>query len=129
MTWQAMVPMLNVPDVERTIEWYDRLGFKVAKATRGAGLERRANWAWLTRGDVHLMVNAGDTTAAGQRQEVQLYILTEDVDAEYEQLKDKVTILANLAETFYGMKEFIVEDINGFSICFGQRLHAESRAA
>jgi uncharacterized glyoxalase superfamily protein PhnB len=124
-----MVPMLNVPDVERTIEWYARLGFRVARATRGAGLDRKPNWAWLSRGEVHLMVNAGDTTAAGPRQEVQLYILTDDVDAEYEALKDQVTVLAKLAETFYGMKEFIVEDVNGFSICFGQRLRADARAA
>jgi catechol 2,3-dioxygenase-like lactoylglutathione lyase family enzyme len=129
MGWQSMVPMLNVPDVQRTIEWYAELGFRVVKATRGAGADRRPNWAWLSRGEIHLMINAGDTTTAGQRHEVQLYILTEDVDAEYELLKDRVPVQAKLSETFYGMKEFLIEDINGFSICFGQRVKQETNAA
>jgi catechol 2,3-dioxygenase-like lactoylglutathione lyase family enzyme len=128
MTWQTLIPMLNVPDVKRTIDWYAQLGFRVVKATDGAGPDSKPNWAWLGRGDVNLMINAGDTTTAGQRQEVQLYILTDDVDAEYELLKDKVTVHAKLAETFYGMKEFLIEDINGFSICFGQRVNTAQAA-
>jgi len=35
-------------------------------------------------------------------------------------LKDRVLVVEGLYDAFYGMREFIIRDINGFWITFGQ---------
>ena len=52
--------------------------------------------------------------------EVDLYIYTDDVDGLYVRLKDRVDVVEALHDTFYGMREFIIRDINRFWITFGQ---------
>jgi uncharacterized glyoxalase superfamily protein PhnB len=54
--------------------------------------------------------------------EVDLYILTDNADDLFRRLKDRVQIVEELHDTFYGMREFIVRDKNGFWITFGQPL-------
>ncbi len=55
-----------------------------------------------------------------QRSEADLYILTDNVDDLYRRLKDRVQVVVELYDAFYGMREFIIRDFNGFWITFGQ---------
>ena len=49
-----------------------------------------------------------------------LYVETEGVDGLYERLKDRVEVREGVHDTFYGMREFIIRDLNGFWITFGE---------
>jgi uncharacterized glyoxalase superfamily protein PhnB len=54
------------------------------------------------------------------RREVDLYVHTDNVDHLYQRLKDRVRVVEDPHDTFYGMREFIIRDINGFWVTFGQ---------
>jgi Glyoxalase/Bleomycin resistance protein/Dioxygenase superfamily len=55
-----------------------------------------------------------------------LYVYTEDVDNLYDQIKERVEIVESPHNMFYGMREIIVRDLNGFWITFGQQIPTEA---
>jgi len=114
-----VTPMIHVPDVRATIEWYTRLGFKVESTNEHDGV---IDWALLSFGQGRVMFNAGVKLTSDARREVDLYVNTENVGELYERLKDLVTVQKGVHETFYGMREFIIRDINGFWVTFGESI-------
>jgi len=115
---QRVTPMIHVPDVAATVEFYRDIGFTV-DATYGRDGEGYS-FAILSFGSTQVMFNQGGRPSNGKRREVDLYTYTEDVDALHERLKDKVQIVEGPHETFYGMREVIIRDLNGFWITFGE---------
>ena len=51
-----------------------------------------------------------------------LYVETDRVEALYDALKDRVEVVEPVHDTFYGMREFIIRDVNRFWITFGRVL-------
>ena len=50
------------------------------------------------------------------------YISLADVDAFYQEVKDRgANTLSEPQDTDYGMREFVVQDPDGWSVSFGQR--------
>jgi len=117
-----VVPMIHVPDVRATVEWYQRLGFVVQSTNECEGL---MDWASLTYGDSEVMFNAGGQSSTATRRELDLYTRVPDVAAVYERLRGTVELVEDLHDTFYGSREFIVRDLNGFWIVFGQAREAQ----
>jgi len=76
----------------------------------------------MAYGNSQIMLNAGGRFSDEDRREVDLYVRTDEVDRLYERLKDRVQVRMDLNETFYGTREFIVRDLNGFWLTFGQDL-------
>lgn len=109
--------MIHVPDVRATIDWYTSIGFELIGQNDEDG---EPNWASLSYSGSEVMLNAGGKASADHRRDVDLYIRTENVDEVYRGLKGRVQLVEDLHETFYGMREFIIRDINGFWITFGQ---------
>jgi uncharacterized glyoxalase superfamily protein PhnB len=114
---QTIVPMIHVPDVRATSDWYVSIGFKVRANNEESG---EINWAALSYGNCEIMLNIGGRPSAAQRREFDLYIHTDNVDQLYQRLKDQVEVVEAPHDTFYGMREFIIRDINRFWITFGQ---------
>src|SRR5258707_14418810 len=114
---QSVVTMIHVPAVSATVDWYTSMGFKVIRQNEGDG---EINWAKLSFGNSELMLNAAGKPLADHRREVDLYITTDNVDDLYRRLKDRVQIVEDLYDAFYGMREFVIRDINGFWVTFGQ---------
>lgn len=141
-------PFLNaattflVTDVERTIEWYERvLGFEVATSMRGHGPGQDDDvddehehtgpvvFAIIQRGDVAVMLAA--TTEAvrpnrdfpGASEAIDLYVwMAEPQDvADLHDLCEQrgVPAVRPLGETFYDMVEFAIADCDGRIIVFG----------
>jgi len=54
--------------------------------------------------------------------QLDLYVEAENVDDLYQRFKDRVEVVEGLHDTFYGMREFIIRDLNRFWITFGQAL-------
>jgi hypothetical protein len=114
---QTIVPMIHVPDVRTTAEWYTSIAFKVRATNEEDG---EMNWAAITYGDSEFMLNIGGKPSTAHRREVDLYVREPNVDQLYGQLKDRVHVVEGPHDTFYGMREFIIRDCNGFWITFGQ---------
>lgn len=114
---ERVVPMIHVPEVRATAEWYRTLGFTVDRTNEVDG---EMDWATLSFGSTEIMVNAGGQPSSNHRREVDLYVHTDGVDALYERLKDRVDVVEGLHDTFYGMREFTIRDLNRFWITFGQ---------
>jgi uncharacterized glyoxalase superfamily protein PhnB len=112
------VPMIHVPDVRATVDWYQKIGFTVndTYGNDGDGL----SFAVLSFGVSQVMFNQGGGQSSSKRREVDLYLYTDDVDDIYERLKDRVDVVEKPHDTFYGMREFILRDLNRFWITFGQ---------
>ncbi len=113
--------MIHVPDVRATADWYISIGFKVMRYNEKDG---EMDWAKLSFGNSEVMLNIGGKPGAEHRREVDLYITTDNVDDLYRRLKDRVQVVQDLYDAFYGMREFTIRDCNGFWITFGQSLQA-----
>ncbi len=120
MADQQVVPMIHVPDVRAAVGWYESIGFSVLNTFEDEvdGM----TFAVLSYGASQIFLNAGGRSSTEDRREIDLYVRTEDVDGLYDQLKGKVEIRQGLENTFYGAREFIVRDLNGFWVTFGQDL-------
>ena len=115
----TVTPMIHVPDVEATAAWYARLGFTV-EGTASDGLE--TTWARLVLGDNAVMLNRGGRPAEHERRDVDLYVVVDEVADWRARLPEGVELVTDLYDAFHGMREFIVRDLNGFWITFGQPL-------
>lgn len=115
---EKVVPMIHVPDVRATVAWYQDIGFTVTE-TYGNDSDG-LSFAILSFGNSQVMFNQGGQPSTRHRREVDLYVYVDDVDDLYWRLKDRVDVEADLHDTFYGMREFTIRDLNGFWITFGQ---------
>jgi uncharacterized glyoxalase superfamily protein PhnB len=112
-----VTPMIHVADVRATARWYESIGFTLSGANEVDG---GMDWAVLTFGDGRVMFSEGGGASAADRREVDLYVETEGVDDLFADLKDRVRVREEPHDTFYGMREFIIRDPNGFWITFGE---------
>jgi uncharacterized glyoxalase superfamily protein PhnB len=120
MAEQSVVPMIHVPDVRAAVAWYESIGFSVLDTFEDEidGL----TFAILAYGNSQVFLNAGGRSSNEDRREVDLYVRTDAVDQLYESLKGRVDLRVGLQNTFYGTREFVVRDLNGFWVTFGQAL-------
>ncbi len=118
---------LMVEDVNTTIEFYKNvLDFDVVMTVPEQG---QFDFAILQSGNVEIMLQSSKSltndipalkgkTIGGT---FTLYIEVEGVTELYERIKGKATIAQDMHNTFYGTKEFAVEDINGYILAFAER--------
>jgi uncharacterized glyoxalase superfamily protein PhnB len=112
-----VTPMIHVPDVQATIDWYQRVGFTVNQTyDDGEGL----SFAIVSYGATQVMFNEGGKPSTENRREVDLYVHATGVDDLFARLKDQVEIIEEPHNTFYGMHEVILRDLNGFWLTFGE---------
>ena len=111
-----VTPLIHVPDVAATVAWYQTLGFRLVRSNEDDGI---MNWAMLGLGDDVIMFDCAGTSSLAHRRELDLYIEIEGVDALFETLKDRVDVFEPPHDTEYGMREFIIRDLNRFWVTFG----------
>ena len=116
---KKVVPMIHVPDVRATVDWYESIGFNVV-AKYGNETADGLSFAIVSFGDREVMFNQDGETSDKHRREVDLYVYADDVDEIYSRLKDRVDVVEGPHDTFYGMREVIIRDLNRFWITFGQ---------
>jgi uncharacterized glyoxalase superfamily protein PhnB len=113
-----IVPMLHVPDVKAAVAWYQTLGFVLRSTHEAPGCPM--DWASLIYGTSEVMLSAGGKAAPVPRRDVDLYVHTDDLDECFQSIAPKAEIVEGLHQTEYGMREFIIKDLNGFWLTFGQ---------
>jgi len=114
---RSVRPMIHVPDVRAAVAWYQSIGFTETGTHEEDGV---MSWAALAFGSTEIMLNAGGSPSERDRREVDLYVNTDAVDELHRLLKDKVEVVEEPHDTFYGMREFIIRDLNRFWITFGR---------
>jgi uncharacterized glyoxalase superfamily protein PhnB len=111
---RSLCPMLQSSDLQRTIDWYGSiLGFKC--------IGREEGWCRLERDGVWLMFMRNAHLGAPHATATQ-YIYVDDLDALWEQIKDRVQAEWGPEDMPYGMKEFAIKDPDGYLLSFGEEL-------
>jgi len=114
-----------VGNIEPTMEWYKRLGFKSEYYPPG--------FAILSRDEIQIFLqqhpgyNAPDDSGRRERHAWNVYIITDDVNALYEEYSalPGIKISRHLCRQDYGMIEFDVMDLNGHRLVFAQPIPAQ----
>ena len=117
-------PTLAVRNMKLTIEFYEKhLGFKMGMTFPNAD---NPEYADLSKGSVVLMFIPAENIGISNEERmgigVNLYIQIDgDIDEYYNELKNKgVNIIVDIKDEPYGIRDFTVEDINGYKLTFNQ---------
>lgn len=124
--FEQLSPNLIVDDVNKAVEYYIRnLGFTMVVSVPESG---KFNFAIVNRDGINIMFQTlpsiqEDMPALKVVSKGSLgtfYINIRGVDAFYKELKGKVDIVVDMRSTFYGAKEFVVKDLNGYFLAFAE---------
>lgn len=113
VTCDALYPTLRVPDVDAAANFYrDKLGFDVSFRWGDPVIH-----AGVQLGTVGIHLNQGDPNPDG----TWTYLVVDDLDGLFHWYqRNGVTVLDEPTDRPWGMREFNVEDINGYRLRFGQ---------
>ncbi len=117
-----------MPDVEASVRFYtDKLGFELVRLEREtiSGRER-ATFAIVGVGNAVMMlaheslyVRGGEGLATPRGVGIDTRIVVDDVDAMYRRATDNdVTIVHDIGDRPYGLRDFIIRDPDGFRLRF-----------
>lgn len=118
--------MLEVHDSVETIAFYETLGFV---CTDKVGPAAKPTWFQVVRDDVALMFSwsephdheEGDDHVHGPGMNGAIYINVDDVDGLFAEVGPRLQSVVYEPKNFeHGMREFAVNDCNGYLIVFGQ---------
>jgi uncharacterized glyoxalase superfamily protein PhnB len=133
MQLSDVTPNLIVSDIDRSTTFYrDTLGFAVVTTVPE---QPPFAFVWLQRDTVHVFLNSRESAnhelpAWGGRPiggTNSLYILIQSettdagVDALFNSIVGKARVVMELKDQFYGIREFGIEDPDGYVIFFAQR--------
>ena len=126
--YTKLTPNLVVANVERSLAFYvDTLGF-----TRGLTVPDSPPFVFasVTSGTVEIFFN--DAAAATKEYPAfanrpigatgTMFIEMHGVNALHDQLKASVKVVMPLVTQFYGLREFAIEDPDGYIITFAERV-------
>ena len=118
MSFARLAPMLQVVDVPESIDFYTRvLGFRVVDSFPA----ERPTWAMLERGAVELIFTSdGKKKRSMLRLTGVLHIRMLGVLALHAEIAGRAKVLWGPGVYSYGMREFAIEDVNGYTLSFGE---------
>jgi len=110
---RSLVPFAFVRDVPTSIEFYERLGFRVGNTFVPDG-ETQPSWVWLESGaGAHLMLARATEPVIASQQAVFFYLYVDDVAAKHAELK----ATGMITYPFYAPRgEFRIEDPDGYAL-------------
>lgn len=133
MKFADVNPNLVVADVERSVAFYrDVLGFSVFATVPESG---PLAFAWMQRDNVNVFLNSAESVkehatiasrAIGGTNTLFIVLeagtVAEGVDAMLASIGGRAKVFMPLKDQFYGMREFGIEDPDGYAIFFAQEL-------
>lgn len=120
MAFNALVPTLEVENMDETIQFYESLlDFKCIDREEDA-------WAFIQKDDISIMLSSRFNLDKHPKPVFTggLYIYVDDIDVIWQILKNQVVINYPIENFDYGMREFAIYDNNGYRIQFGQELES-----
>jgi uncharacterized glyoxalase superfamily protein PhnB len=120
----SVSPNIFVNDINKTIDFYEDLGFSVVTTVPEQG---DLVFALMTCDKVTFMFQTfeslGDELPEIKRQDggsLLLYIKINRIRDLHNKIEGKVKIIKGLEKTFYGATEFSIQDINGYILTFAE---------
>jgi len=117
-------PTLAARNMKQTIQFYrDSLGFKMGMAFPDAG---NPEYADLSKDGMVIMLIPATNIGIGAKEKlgigVNLYLQIDgDIDEYYSELRNKgVKIVVDIKDEPFGIRDFTVEDIDGYKLTFNQ---------
>lgn len=121
---ESVSPNIFVKDIQKTIEFYEVLGFEVNAVVPD---KDNPDFVLMTCGQTTFMFQTFSSIDNDlpnvSRQDggsLLLYIQMTGIRAFYERIKEKVTIFKGLEKTFYGTTEFSIIDNNNYLLTFAE---------
>ncbi|MBV9759311.1 MAG: VOC family protein [Acidobacteriaceae bacterium] len=127
---RGLAPLVEVYDMPTSVRFYrDVLGFEIVNTSPNLGGEDRFHWAWLRLGDADLMLNSAyefeeerpaepDRARFAAHKDICFFFSCPQVDAAYEELRNKGVQVSKPSVAPYGMKQLSLSDPDGYGLCF-----------
>ncbi len=133
---KKLSPMLGVPDLEATVEWYRSIGFTLSGSHAEDG--GKMDWAEVIFGQAAIMFVPSTEAWRKETSALSLWIHTDRIDDLYALLKSRqlqqsqaalsgqaaaqpeIRFTGDLYTAFYGQREFGLRDPNGIELMFFQ---------
>jgi uncharacterized glyoxalase superfamily protein PhnB len=143
MKFSDVTPNLVVTNVERSLAFYrDVLGFAVTATVPEPGAAKPQGgeggplaFAWMQRDGVSVFLNSVESVqenatiasrTIGGTATLFIVIEAEDIaggiDALFASISPRARVVMGLKDQFYGMREFGIEDPDGYVIIFAQEM-------
>ena len=114
MKMNRLIPMLPVKNMLASIEFYEKLGFRIERKSEDWG------WAMLLFDECRLMVDQSINVDPGAPRQSVVYLYPENIVEYHDQARNNGLDVPELDVTFYGMKEFRIDDPDGNRLWIGQ---------
>jgi predicted enzyme related to lactoylglutathione lyase len=119
-TTTALVPMVHVADVDRSIAFYGKLGFAVKNTFVPEGSSAPA-WAWLESAGASLMVTRASEPVDDSKQGVLFYAYCADARSMHAALESAGIAVGPIRTEFYAPNgEFRMTDPDGYVVMMMQ---------
>ncbi|MES2796916.1 MAG: VOC family protein [Bacteroidota bacterium] len=127
----TLTPNIFVKDINKTIDFYQQLGFELIETVPDKG---DYVWAMMTCGKVTFMFQIfGNLSgpvppnspmkfrfSGHEGDSLLFYIGLKNIRTFFDSIKDKVTVVKGLEKAFYGATEFSIKDNNGYVLTFAE---------
>ena len=108
---------LRVPDILKTIEWYQAIGFKCLATHQDPGCA--VDWALLDWDGAQFMLYPDGKEDPREQKDAGLYFTVQSIESVIKIVQEKAEIIEINNQTEYGMREVVFKDLNGFQVTFG----------
>lgn len=114
MKMTRLIPMLPVRSMPVSVAFYQKLGFSIE--------QRRDEWHWamLCFGECRLMLDQSINVHPDAPRMSVLYLYPDDITAYHAQVRSNGLDVPELEDSFYGMREFRIDDPDGNRLWIGQ---------
>ncbi|MBX3442721.1 MAG: VOC family protein [Planctomyces sp.] len=114
MPLTRIIPMLPVRSLSASVRFYESLGFDVER--------RHDDWGWamLRCGDCRLMLDQSINQHPDAPRQSVIYLYPDDIVEFHRQAGARGLDVPDLDVTFYGMREFRIDDPDGNRLWIGQ---------
>lgn len=109
-----LIPMLPVQHLSASVSFYEKLGFTVTR--------REDHWGWarLGHGDCEIMLDQSINQQPSAPRQSVVYLYPDNIDEYHGQVRVSGLEISDLETTFYGMREFRINDPDGNRLWIGQ---------
>ena len=112
----ALVPMMPVTDMNRSMAFFQTLGFAIGNSYSD---EDGLNWAWLHCGSAQLMLNRAASPIQASHTSSTLWLYCDDLEGTHARLAKEGLEVGEISYPFYNPRgEFHVHDPDGYAVFF-----------